>query len=246
MVATAIHAGHQLRPELAGYVALDEQTRLREEDPFTDQCTQLVSSRIVVDTSRFEVDLNRQIDRAVYLKPRDAWGLTVWKTPLPAHIIHASRQKWASFYEEAALVLDEMRAAYGCFVVLDIHSYCHRRGGPTAEPDDPAENPDINLGTRSVDGRRWSSLMARFVSDLRAFELDDGHALDVRENVKFTGGHFSQWINQRYGSHACAIAVELKKTFMDEWTGELDQPKLENLKRALASTLPGMHEELSL
>ncbi len=245
VIVTAIHAGHQLRPDLWEYMALDEHARLREEDPYTEHWTEGLSSRIVVDTSRFEVDLNRQLERAVYMGPQDAWGLTVWKTPLPAEVLQASQQKWLSFYDELAGFLDGIHAEFGRFVVLDIHSYCHRRGGPKAAPDDPLRNPEINLGTASIDRSRWSPLLDRFIGELGAFDEGGGEQLDVRENVKFTGGHFSRWINHRYGSNACAVAIEFKKTFMDEWTGELDPPKLETLKRALASTLPGLHEELA-
>ncbi len=59
LVATAIHAGHDLRPEVAAALALDESTRLREEDPFTDALISPVGARVVVNRSRFEVDLNR-------------------------------------------------------------------------------------------------------------------------------------------------------------------------------------------
>jgi len=244
LVITAIHAGHQLRHEVQKYMALDEQARLREEDPYTDQWTTLTSNQVVVDTSRFEMDLNRQPEGAVYLKPADAWGLTVWNAPLPDDMVQQSRQKWRTFYDEMALYMDEIHASYGHLVVLDIHSYCHRRGGPEAPPDDPARNPEINVGTGSVNRRRWSPLVDRFVGDLRAFDLDGDDCLDVRENVKFTGGHFPRWINHRYGTDACALAIEFKKTFMDEWTGELDQAKLDTLKRALASTLAGVYDEL--
>ena len=59
VVATAIHAGHDLRPAVASCIALDDSTRLREEDPFTDRLTSVGGSTVVVHRSRFEVDLNR-------------------------------------------------------------------------------------------------------------------------------------------------------------------------------------------
>jgi N-formylglutamate deformylase len=37
IVGTAIHAGHELRPEVAGCIALSDSQRLREEDPYTDR-----------------------------------------------------------------------------------------------------------------------------------------------------------------------------------------------------------------
>jgi hypothetical protein len=40
------------------------------------------------------------------------------------------------------------------------------------------------------------------------------------------------------------LAVEVKKFFMDEWTGEPDRIQLSAIKRALKSTVWGIHEEL--
>ena len=34
----------------------------------------------------------------------------------------------------------------------------------------------------------------------------------------------------------CALALEFKKTFMDEWTGEVDEAMLADLAAALAAT----------
>ena len=35
LIASAIHDGHKIRDNLIKYIALDEEARLREEDPFT-------------------------------------------------------------------------------------------------------------------------------------------------------------------------------------------------------------------
>ena len=40
------------------------------------------------------------------------------------------------------------------------------------------------------------------------------------------------------------LALEFKKTFMDEWTGVLDEERLRYAQDSLAATLPGLHEEL--
>ncbi|WP_253272749.1 hypothetical protein [Arsenicicoccus sp. oral taxon 190] len=60
--------------------------------------------------------------------------------------------------------------------------------------------------------------------------------LDVRENVRFRGAHLSRWVNTRYRGLGCALALEFRKTFMDEWTGEVDQARLVELRDALAAT----------
>jgi len=243
LVGASIHAGHGLRPEVAAEMALDEETRLREEDPYTDQFTDLFPTRIVVDVSRFEVDLNRPREKAVYLDQQDAWGLEVWKRPLSAEILGRSHALYNRFYRDVESLLDRVHAECGRFVVLDLHSYCHRRGGPDSAPDDPLWNPEIIVGTNIIDTGKWSRLLDQFVGDLRKFDFG-GRRLDVRKNVKFTGGHFSRWINQRYQGDACAIAIEFKKIFMDEWTGVLDEVTFGLLKKSLASAIPGLLAEL--
>ena len=62
----------------------------------------------------------------------------------------------------------------------------------------------------------------------------------VAENVRFKGGHFSQWINERYAGRGCALALEFKKTFMDEWSGEANLAHVGRLREALAATVPGI------
>lgn len=130
---------------------------------------------------------------------------------------------------------------YGSVVVLDLHSYNHRRDGPDGDVADPEANPEVNIGTGTLDRARWGGLVDRFMADLRDGAAEAGQAdLDVRENVKFKGGYFSQWIHERYGSAACVVAVEFKKTFMDEWSGEPDLAHLGRLREALAATVPGL------
>ena len=75
IIATAIHAGHEVRPGLMPSVALDDAVRLREEDPFTDRWLPIAGNQIALRQSRFEVDLNRPRDAAVYLDADAAWSL---------------------------------------------------------------------------------------------------------------------------------------------------------------------------
>jgi N-formylglutamate deformylase len=243
LVATAIHAGHAVRAEVAGRLALDPEARQREEDPFTDRWTTVAPARVVGTVSRFEVDLNRPREQAVYRVPGDAWGLEVWTTPLAEDVVARSLARYDAFYETMGALLDEMHERFGAYVVLDLHSYNHRRDGPDAPPASPGENPEVNLGTGSLDVERFAGVVERFACALRS--PDGGPPdLDVRADVKFRGGHFSRWINARHPGSACAIAIEFKKTFMDEWTGAPDEQAIARLGRRLASTVQPMLAEL--
>jgi N-formylglutamate amidohydrolase len=224
-------------------MALTDSERLREEDPHTGIWTTIATTQLVAHRSRFEVDLNRPRDKAVYRSPEDAWGLQVWKREPPADLIERSLLEYDEFYAEAHRIFSEMERRFGHFVVLDLHSYNHRRRGPGEPPESAAENPEINVGTGTLDRTRWALLIERFIGDLTAFEFLGRH-LDVRENVRFRGGNFPRWIHENFGNSACCLAVEVKKFFMDEWTGRLDSEEFEVVPQALQATLPGLLESL--
>jgi hypothetical protein len=245
LVAAAIHNGHAVREEVAALLALDEAGRLREEDPFTGQWTAIADTRIIGVRSRFEVDLNRPQEKAVYLDPADAWGLQVWKTKPPTEVVKRSLLKYDAFYAEVRRLFTDLERRFGCFVVFDLHTYNHRREGPRGPIADPEQNPEVNVGTGSMDRERWSPIVDRFIADLRAFDFL-GRRLDVRENVKFQGGYFPLWTHQHFPESACVLAIEFKKFFMDEWTGKPDpaQLQLKAIPGALQSTVPGVLEEL--
>jgi N-formylglutamate amidohydrolase len=243
LVMTAIHAGHDLRPELAGRIALDPLARRREEDPFTDRVTAAGGRPVVVHRSRFEVDLNRPRYSCVYRNPDEAWGLQVWREPLTEEQIERSRRLHDAFYALFAGFLDDL-AEQGPFVVLDIHSYNHRRDGAEHPAAPEAGNPEVNLGTGWLDRPRWGHLVDRFTADLSE-QVVAGHRLDVRENVRFQGGYLTRWVQERYGDRGCAIAVELKKVFMDEWTGARDDVHLDELTAAFTASVPLLLGELA-
>ncbi len=243
LIAAALHNGHGVRRELAPFFLISGDERLREEDPYTGLLTAIAPSRIISNVSRFEVDLNRPPDRAVYRTPEDAWGLAVWNDRLPDDALIDSMNEYAAFYEQAEAILTDAESRFGHFVVFDIHSYNFRRNGPEGSPSDPLLNPDVNIGTGTMERALWGPLIDRVIGELKGAEWM-GRRLDVRENVKFRGGHFSAWVHNRYPRTGCAIAVECKKIFMDEWSGELYPDEFGSLKAALQKAADGALEEL--
>ncbi len=241
--AAANHNGHELRPELAEICALDEATRLREEDPFTELWAPVVPNFIIPLRSRFEVDLNRAREEAFYLEPKNAWGLNLWREKPGPEMIQRSLGIYDQYYEEVKSILVNLESRHRRFVVFDLHSYNHRRDGPDAPPADPRQNPEVNVGTGTMNRSRWAPLVDRFIRDLSSFDFMGRH-LDVRENVKFRGRQFPRWIHESFPDSGCALAIEFKKIFMDEWTGKADPAVMDAFKRALQSTIPGLREEL--
>ena len=237
LIATAIHDGHHVRDDVARFLALSDSDRLREEDPFTREWTEIAPVHVIGTRSRFEVDLNRPRDKAVYRAPEDAWGLTVWKGDPPPDMFEESLAEYDLFYDSMRGLFEEMSREYGHFVVLDLHSYNHRRHGPAGPMADTAGNPQVNVGTGTMNRGHWGPVVDAFIDTLRSFEFPGGR-LDVRENVKFQGGRWPQWIHDTFPNSGVALAVEFKKFFMDEWTGIPDRAYIEAIQRALQATTP--------
>ncbi|MFE5407795.1 N-formylglutamate amidohydrolase [Microbacterium sp. NPDC056569] len=243
-IATAIHNGHDVRSELAAELVLPEADRLREEDPCTDEIGALVPARVVVNRSRFEVDLNRAREEAVYRSADEAWGLEIVRDPpLDEDIVAGSLAVYDAFYAELGRRLDAV-AERGPFVMFDVHSYNHRRDGADGEEAPEAENPEVNVGTGSLDRDRFGPVVDAFIESLATTGTSAG-PLDVRENIRFRGRQLAAWTHARYPGRGVVLALEFKKTFMDEWTGEADRARIDELARALASTIPALEEALS-
>ena len=245
VIAVALHDGHAVRREVSDMLALDEDMRLREEDPYTGRWTAVGQTRIIATQSRFEFDLNRPRAKAVYLTPEDAWGLNVWKHTLPEDVVARSLQQYDAFYESAYGLLSNLKQNFKHFVVLDLHSYNHRRAGPGQAAADQAINPEVNVGTGTLNRQLWGPLVDRFLDDLRNFDYLGRH-LDVRENIKFFGGQFSRWTHENFPESGCSLSIEFKKFFMDEWTGAPDTRQLTAIAAALGSAVPGLLEELRI
>lgn len=243
VIATAIHNGHALSRDVAQLTALDEEARFREEDPYTGQFAEVVDTCVVVHQSRFEVDLNRPAELSVYQGPEQAWGLDVWKSPLPPKLLLRSLFRRQRFYEQLGELLRDKKKRYGRFVVLDIHSYNHRRNGGDEPPEPETENPDINVGTGALDPDRWRDVIDPVMDAMRAFDRA-GRRLDVRENVKFKGGELSKWIQRKFPDSGCALAIEFKKVFMNEWTGELDVGMVEAYRDLVREVVPVIEEAI--
>lgn len=242
VVGTAIHDGHFIRSDIAGLMTLSPEQRLREEDPFTGEMIAGLTNRIVVHHSRFEIDLNRAADQAIYLKPEQSWGLEVWKQEPSQEAVCQSLDFHADYYAMLETFLSAVERRHGAFVVLDVHSYNHRRQGAGEPPTAQAEAPDINIGTFSMDRSRWNDVVSA-VGQHFASATVGGRRLDVRENVAFQGkGEQTRFIHERFAGNGCAIAIEFKKFFMDEWTGEPDRRVVSDIRETIAALQPVLEE----
>lgn len=245
LITTAIHNGHKLDDQLLDLSGLSDLVRLMEEDPFTGLWAKQSMNHIIALRSRFEFDLNRPPEKAIYINPEDAWGLNLWKTKPSEIQLAESLSRYSGIYKDIYKGMNKLIKKHGKIVILDFHSYNYRREGPDGPQADVALNPEINLGTGTMDREYWAPVVDRFIEDLKNVNYH-GRTLDIRENIKFKGGYFPKWIHENFKEKACCISVEAKKFFMDEWTGEPDWEKTFGLRDAFGETIPGLLKEISL
>lgn len=245
VIAAAVHDGHGMRPALQPYLAIDDATRRRDEDPLTGLLTTVGDVQLRVRASRFEADLNRPRELAISPDPANTWGIKVWDAGLPDTEIERSLAYHDRFYAMVRRLMDAAIDRFGQVLVLDIHSYNHRRDGADADPADVRENPEIDLGVTTLDHGRHGGLLERFTDALRSVPLQ-GRAPDVRNNVRYDGGgHFPEWLYATYGDAVCAISLEYKKVFMDEWSGQADIAALYDLRDGLRAAVAAARPELA-
>ncbi|MCW8090831.1 N-formylglutamate amidohydrolase [Alteromonas sp. ASW11-130] len=245
VLATAVHAGHEIREDLHPYLAADDDTRRREEDPITDIWATAGDHFFTNYVSRFEVDLNRPREKACTFDPKDTWGLQIWRERPPQILIDKSLKQHERFYQMMALWIEELIDLHGNVLVLDIHSYNHRRNGPDAPASPASENPEIDLGLTTMQHEKFAGVANALAEGLKATPYQ-GNKLDVRENVRYPdGGNWPEWIFANYSKNVCTITLEYKKFYMDEWTAQSSLPIVEDLRAGLCKAVGAAKEALS-
>jgi N-formylglutamate amidohydrolase len=227
IIGVAVHHSHRVREELAKRMAIDPADRRYEEDPHTHRFLRATTHRITPNQSRYEVDMNRPPNTAIYLTPDMAWGATVWDEPPTSEQTEQTLERWYEFHATLDAAIQHAIHTHGRAVVLDLHSYNYQRGGPVGWQED--DDPVVNLGTRHLElDERGRELKEAFLDDLHDITVLGEEAL-VEENSVFYGGYLNRRLSRTYGEDCLTLSVEFKKVFMDERTGEAHEDVLDDL-----------------
>mgnify|MGYP003632947137 FL=1 len=202
----AVHDGHQFRQELWENCLHTEYERWYEEDPCTRQMVQSMPMVIAGCDSRFEYDLNRAPDTAIYV---DAWGKKLWRSPLDQKFKDKSLAKHSAFYEVVHALVEKMEALFGAAIVYDMHSYNWKRW------DRPV--PVVNLGTSNIDNDRFSAFAKAWANQLGTIKLPNDIITTTGINDTFQGnGYFLKYITANF-DETLVLATEFSKVYCDEY-----------------------------
>ena len=233
VLGVALHTGSRIRPEVEELLAIGEEDRFREEDPYTEYFLKDFPVKLIARDSRFEYDLNWEIEKTVYEADRQKWGMKVWKVSPGKELLERTYEKYREFHALMDLILGFLLTRFPQLFLFDMHSYCYQRESKASWWEDP--RPEINLGTRSVNREHFRAQIDTFLSGVSGMELD-GYPLRVGENEVFPGGYLTRKYAQMFNREVLVLAIEYKKIFMDEWSGELYPDRLRMLTENLLLT----------
>ena len=231
-ICGAVHDGNQFRPSLWENCKHSAYERWYEEDPCTKQMVHSFPILIAGRDSRFEYDLNREPESAVY---EDAWGKQLWKTPLSEEEKSRSLAKHANFYKVVNSLVQRLESEFSNVVVFDMHSYNWKRWD--------REVPVWNLGTSNIDNEKYGELAESWSKKLGMMQLPNGISSTSKINDTFQGnGYFLKYITQNF-NNTLVLATEISKVYCDELTGVIYPEVVQSVENQLKVMIPEMVQE---
>jgi len=226
-VCAAVHDGHQFRKELWENCLHSNYERWYEDDPATKNMVAALPIVVAGLDSRFEYDLNRAPESAIY---EDAWGKKLWRKPLTDQMISKSLAKHNAFYKVVTALLEKLEALHPTCVVYDMHSYNWRRW--------PREVPTWNLGTQNVDQKRFASSIEAWRQSLSEMKIANGIQSTASVNDTFYGnGYFLKYISSHF-KNTLVLATEVAKIYCNEYEQFLFPEVIESIAAELEFRIP--------
>lgn len=231
-IATAIHAGGNVRDELLPLMKISAAGRYFEEDPETDAMIQEAASAVWGLDSRSEYDLNRPPADAVPLRPDQFWGTQVYLKQPSLSMNLTSRAKYDQFYEFLGSWVIATLEKFGVCLVFDVHAYNISR----QEQKGFTSPPTFNLGTAAIDRRRWAASVEDWLDRLEKIEIP-GVRTTVAENLVFEGkGELCRRVTG-WDPRILVLPTEVSKIYMDEKQGRVDPAAVDALREGLGQTM---------
>lgn len=216
-ICTAIHDGHRVRDEIIENCALSEDERYFEEDPYTGEFINNMPVTVIACDSRYEYDLNRGPDTAIY---EEAWGKVVWKEPLTEAQKKDSLEKHNRFYRVMRALYRSVLDQHGACLVYDIHSYNYKRKGDDA--------PAFNIGTEQLDINKYGEVINHWNDILNEISIANHEIRSALDEV-FYGRGYQATVAKEF-DNMLVLPTEFKKIFMNEMTGEVHNNVIADLK----------------
>ncbi|HEY4539422.1 MAG TPA: flavohemoglobin expression-modulating QEGLA motif protein [Faecalibacter sp.] len=224
-VCAAIHDGGHMRDDILEKCSLSNYERWYEEDPHTAEFVGSFPILIQGCDSRFEYDLNRDPETAIY---EEAWGKQVWETPLSESQKQRSLAKHQAFYEVIEALIQKLESKFEKCVVYDIHSYNWKRW------DRPV--PVFNIGAEKIDPDKFGNYVEAWREELSQIELGDIPNFTAVNDVFYGRGYLLGFITKHF-ENTLVLATEVSKIYCDELTGESFPEVINQIKEGFKTAI---------
>lgn len=229
LLAVALHASSRMPGEAAANTKASIAARRYEEDPYTDRLLAGLPLTLIALDSRFAYDVNRSPESAVSRTPDQVWGIDLWHAPPSEAQVAAALERYREVHALIDALVGGLVERFGAALVLDCHSYNHRRATPVPGR---RSQPLFDVGTRGADRQRWTPVIEDWLARLGRVRVPDIETT-VGENEVYDGtGELVRAVRRRHPD-ALVLPTEVRKSYMDEHTGVPDEPRIEALRRQL-------------
>ena len=242
LVALAIHNGNLLADEVIDNIWIKESERILDEEPYTEIFTGGFGNRVIVNSSRYQVDLDLPRDESYYEEGLKCGERFKIRDQLPmGYEITYSHSCHDFFYHDMQWNINKLLKYFNAIFIYDFHSFnCFDLCGDLSTPE-PA--PDIIVGIENT-AKIYFPLAVNLIELIQNQDYDKRY-LDVRLNFFLKGGYFSRWVKKEYGNRVCCITVNINKgLFMDDILESVDEDKAGKIVNILDNTIEFLHKQI--
>lgn len=226
LVGLAVHAGHRIRAELVSNMGVEEDDRRYDEDTHSDYFIENFPMQLIGLDSRYEYDIDRKRDQAIYLKPFQCWGKRAWISPPTKTELEISYEKYDEAHDLMEFFMEQTMAYFHKTLVLDLHTYSFKRQMYGSKS---SSLPLFNIGTTKLDRKKHAKTVDAWLAELAKIQVPDMETT-VAENDLFKGdGAVAINLIEKF-PEAAIIPLDIKKLFMDETTGQIHEPIAQKLR----------------
>lgn len=161
IVALLPHTGHRVREEIASKMSIEDEDRLGDEDAALVDLVADFPIQIFGLDSRYEYDVDRVRNDAIYLKPFQSWGKKVWVNPPSKDEIDVSLQKYDEFHDLIDFLVEEFLKLHAKMFVLDLHGVTPKAGTKISVPF------QLDVDTSAIQQADLSKACALFTDALK-------------------------------------------------------------------------------
>ncbi|MBU0615779.1 MAG: N-formylglutamate amidohydrolase [Nanoarchaeota archaeon] len=189
-----IHSGSWVPVSIGKKLSISEEQRLKEEDIETNR----IYSRIVLEKagiwidskqSRFVIDFNRSLERAIYADNSEEWLDVVWKEKLTKHESDEIYRSYREFYFTLSKLID----TFNFNIIFDGHSMKALDG-----------RPNISFGTKFI-----PHFYMPIVRSMQRKMISMGYS-PVLFDTPYHGGYILRWLNQKF-PNIFIFSIEINK-----------------------------------